>query len=60
MSPLATRIIAGVLLGLAVWLWPAAWRLLAPALSPYLAVCSGIALRSLSAASALALPMLLL
>jgi len=29
-----------------VWLWPAAWRWLAPALSPFLAVASAIAVRS--------------
>lgn len=59
-SPLHTRIATGVLLGVVVCLWPAAWRWAAPALSPYLAIGSAIALRSLPAALLLALPMLAL
>lgn len=59
-SRLHTRLLALILLGLVVWLWPTAWRYLAPALSPFLAVCSAVALRSVTLASLLAVPMLVL
>lgn len=58
-SPLPTRLATGLLLGLTVWLWPPAWGLILPALSPYVAVGSTIALRSVSLASVASVPMLL-
>jgi ferredoxin len=54
------RLLTGVALGLVVWQWPSAWRFVAPALSPFLAICSPLAVRSLSFASLFALPMLVL
>ena len=59
MSPFRTKLAAGVLLGLVVWLWPAAWRFVAPALSPFLAVCATLAVRSLSLLFCFSVPMLL-
>ncbi len=58
LSPLRTRLAVGVLLGLALCLWPAAWRVAAPALSPYLAVCGAFTVRSVTLLSLLAAPML--
>jgi ferredoxin-type protein NapF len=55
-----TRLLAGLLLGLAVLFWPASWPWLVKALSPYAAVCSAIALRSASLASLIAAPMVVL
>ena len=55
-----TRLAAGVLLGSVVWFWPSAWRLAAPALSPYLAICAALAVRSISLVSLLSVPMLVL
>jgi NAD-dependent dihydropyrimidine dehydrogenase PreA subunit len=55
-----TRLLSLLLLGIVVWWWPSAWQLLVPALSPYIAICSAIALRSVSLVSLLAVPMLLL
>jgi ferredoxin len=57
LSPFRTKLAAGVLLGLAVCLWPSAWRFAAPALSPFLAVCGALAVRSASLVSLLAAPM---
>lgn len=50
----------GVLLALVLWLWPPGWRIAAPALSPFLAVCGPLVVRSLGLASLLALPMIAL
>lgn len=58
LSPTRTRLAAGVLLAFVLCLWPGVWRLAAPALSPFLALCAPLAVRSLGAASLLALPML--
>jgi len=58
-SPLPTKLATGLLLGLAAWLWPPVWGLILPALSPYVAVGSTIALRSVSLASIASVPMLL-
>ncbi len=60
LSPLRTRLAVGVLLGLALCLWPAAWRVAAPALSPYLAVCGAITVRAVTLLSLLAAPMLVI
>jgi ferredoxin len=57
LSSFRTRLAAGVLLGLVVWLWPSAWRFAAPTLSPYLAICGALAVRSISRVSLLAIPM---
>ena len=58
LSPTRTRLATGVLLALVLCFWPGAWRLTALALSPFLALCAPLAVRSLGAASLLALPML--
>ena len=55
--PFRTRLTVGLLLALVLCFWPSAWRFAAPALSPFLAVCSAIAVRSLSLAGLLGLPM---
>lgn len=58
LTPLRTRLAAGVALGLLLWFLPQAWRFAGQALSPFLAICSPISVRALSAVSLLALPML--
>ena len=58
-STVSTRLLTGFLLGLIISLWPRAWRFVAPALSPYVAICSAIAVRSFSLATLFAAPMLL-
>jgi ferredoxin-type protein NapF len=60
LTPFRTRLAAGILLGLVVWFWPLAWRFAAPALSPFLAISSAPAVRTVSPGWLLAIPMLLL
>lgn len=56
--PFRTRLGASALLGLVLWFFPEVWRLAAPALSPFVAICSRVARHSLAADLVLAMPML--
>ncbi|MEN6534070.1 MAG: 4Fe-4S binding protein [Bryobacteraceae bacterium] len=60
LKPVYTRLLTGIALGLVVWFWPSAWRFVAPALSPFLAISSALAVRTLSLSFLLAVPMLVL
>ena len=57
-SPFRTRLATGLLLGYVACFLPAAWRFAAPALSPFLAVCGALTVRSLWPALVCGLPML--
>lgn len=54
-----TRVLSLFALGLAAWLWPAAWRYVLPALSPHVALCSAVSLRFASMLFLLSAPMLI-
>jgi ferredoxin len=58
LTPVRTRIVCGTVLGLLVWFRPEWWRFAAPALSPFLAICSPLAVRAAGIGSLLAIPML--
>lgn len=60
MSPVRTKLATGVLLAAVLWFWAPAWRVAAPALSPYLAVCGPLAVRAASPFAVLAVPMIVL
>jgi ferredoxin len=60
LTPSCTRILCGIVLGLVVWFRPGIWRHAAPALSPFLAICSPIAVRAVGIGVLLAIPMLAL
>ncbi len=53
-----TRVFSLLALGLAAWLWPAAWRYVLPAMSPHVALCSAVSLRFASILFLLSAPML--
>lgn len=59
LTPTRTRLAIGVLLALVLSFYPVAWRLAAPAMSPFLAICAPLAVRSLGVVSLLALPMII-